>query len=233
MNTKNQKAKNKKLPTILIAVGLLLAVSATLGFVFQDKIKAVTADIVANIENSNKPKFAFDNAKLSDWASSGNTHQSSDPITTISATQCTEGSNCSNLVEKCRVQVDKSNQSCQKLEQYTAKGCMVHAYYSSGSVNPEIAVKDQMKAWSGYGGGFSLTPTEVGVKTLTMTTPEGDKEYQLHQYDTNNKDDTYKKGTALGFISLSDGHIEVRATCWKASQLDDTLPVLSAMRLEA
>ena len=66
-----------------------------------------------------------------------------------------------------------------------------------------------------------------------MNTPEGDKEYQLHQYDTNNKDDTYKKGTALGFISLSNGHIEVRSTCWQASQLDDTLPVLRAIRLEA
>lgn len=233
MNTKNQKAKNKKISTIFIAIGLLLVVSATLGFMFQDKIKAAVTDVVASVENSNKPKFAFDGTKLPDWASSGNTYQDSDPITTISVAQCTEGSNCSSLVEKCRVQVDKSNQSCQKLEQYTAKGCDVHAYYSSGSINPDTAVKDQLKEWSSYSDGFSLTPTEVGVKTLTMNTPEGDKEYQLHQYDTNNKDDTYKKGTALGFISLSNGHIEVRSTCWQASQLDDTLPVLRAMRLEA
>lgn len=193
MNTKNQKARHNKLPIIFITAGLVLITGLIAAIAFKDSFTKFTGPLTGIIENSNKPKFAFDSTKLPDWPSSGNTYHDSDPIATVSAAQCTEGSNCSNLVEKCLVQVDKSNQFCQKLEQYTAKGCDVHAYYSSSSINPDTAVKDQLKEWSSYSDGFSLTPTELGVKTLTMNTLEGDKEYQLHQYDTNNPDDTYKK----------------------------------------
>ena len=65
-----------------------------------------------------------------------------------------------------------------------------------------------------------------------MRTQEGDKNYELYQFDTNNKDATYRQGSAFGFISLNDGHIEVRSICWQADQLDETLPVLSAIQLE-
>lgn len=227
MKTKNKKAEN----IILVAIGLLLAVSVILGFAFQDKVKMFATDIATDTKNRDKPKFTFQSDDFPDWATTGNTYMDIDPISAINVSQCSEGNNCSHLVEECRAHIDKSNHSCQKLDQYTAQGCEVRAYYSSGSINPDAAIKNQLEEWSSHGDSFRLSPIAVGIKTLTMSTPEGNIKYQLHQYDSD-KDNTYKKGTAFGFISLSNGHIEVQSTCLKASQLDDVLPALSALSLE-
>ncbi len=226
---KNKQSKSRKLPIILTIIGLVLVAGVMSGFVFQDKLKIAVADAKTTIANSGKPKFIFDTAKFPDWASTGNTWHDTDTIAVISVSQCTDGSNCSDFVEDCRAHIDKSNQSCQKLEQYTADGCMVSAYYLSGSIAPDTAMKSELKKWSGFGN----TPEKVGVNSLSMRTPEGDKSYQFYQYDTNNTQGGYKRGSAFGFIPLSSGYIEVRSVCREASQLDDTLPLLNAIRLEA
>ncbi len=222
MSTKNQKSKSKKL-SIIITIGLLLVAGIVLGLVFQDKIKADT-----DTATSNKPRFVFDAARFPDWASTGNTQQDTDTIAVIGATQCTEGSGCSSLVEECRANIDKNDQSCQKLEQYTAGGCMVSAHYLSGTINPDTVVKDELEKWSSFGN----MPEEVGVKSLSMNTPDGDKTYRFYQYDTNNTQGKYKRGSAFGFIPLNSGYIEVRSVCWEASQLENALPILNAIRLE-
>lgn len=210
MSAKNQKIKNKKLPVIIAAAGLLLAIGAA-GFLLRDGFTAFPGPLQVDLEGSGKPRFVFDTAKLPDWASFGSVWLDASEIeggseshAAFSATQCVEGSNCSSLVEQCRVQIDESNQSCQKLEEYKADGCMVLAYYFESLVNPDTVVADELQEW----GSFGTDPQEVGVKTLTMNTPEGDKEYQFYQYDTNNSSE-YKRGSAFGFVPLRDGHIEV------------------------
>ena len=66
-----------------------------------------------------------------------------------------------------------------------------------------------------------------------MDTPEGSKNYKLHYYDYGGKSsDLTKHGNAIGYVSLTRGHIEVRSICTETSQLDETLPILQAVRLE-
>lgn len=233
MNNKNIKPKSK-LRLILIIVGLVLVVGTITSFVFQDKIKTVVNDTRVSIENQGKPKFTFDTAKFPDWATNGNvyvdTSDNKDDIlvSSININQCDIGSNCNKLMEKC-IPHKGSGEDCKQLEQKTVNAhCFVSAYYSKQAIDINTAKSDELKQWSGFG----TAPTEIGVETLTMRTQEGDKNYELYQFDTNNKDATYRQGSAFGFISLNDGHIGIRSICWQADQLDETLPVLSATQLE-
>lgn len=240
MNNKNQKTK-KRLILTLTVIGILLAVGVVAGLIFRDTIKTVATDIQTNIENQGKPKFVFDTEKFPDWATNGNVYTDPDSITDygggdkdnvsvsgINIGQCKTGSSCGRLVEKCDPH-DKNNTYCKQLADDTENTpCSVSAYYSEKNIDPSVAVGNELEKWSQFG----TTPTEVSVKTLIMQTFDGEKDYQFYQYDTNNKDATYKRGSAFGFISLNKGHVEVRGVCWRADQLDTTLPILSSVRLE-
>lgn len=241
MNTKNKQHKSRRLPIILSVIGLVLIAGVIAGFLFQDKLKTAVADVQTNIENNGKPQFVFAAAQFPDWATSGNVYANLNdttgdggegktdvPISGINISQCKAGSNCSMLVQKCDPH-DKNNTYCRQLDEDTTDThCSVSAYYKEQTIDPSVAVADELKQWSKFG----TTPTEVGTKTLAMVTPDGSKSYQFYQYDTNNKDATYKRGSAFGFIPLSNGHIEVRGVCWEARQLDEVLPTLNAVSLK-
>ena len=241
MNNKNKKTKNR-LPFILTVVGLLLVVSVVAGFIFQDKIKTVATDIKTNIENQGKPKFIFDTSKYPDWATAGNVYTNPNditddyigskddlPISGINVNQCENGSNCNKLVKKCEPWND-NKPSCKELAQSTTNThCFVMAFYNERKVDPDKEVAKYIDHNKSFG---SMVIQEVGVKTLTMDTPEGNKEYKLHYYDYVNKGgDTIKHGNAIGYISLANGHIDIRSICSETNQLDETLPILSAIRL--
>ena len=243
MNNKNKKTKKSKLPLILTVVGLLLVVGATAGFIFQDKIKTVANDVKVSIENQGKPKFTFDTAKFPDWATAGNVYTNSGditddfignkddlPISGINVSQCENGSNCNKLVKKCEPWSD-DKADCKALAKSTTNThCFVMAFYNERKIDPEEEVTKYIDHNKSFG---SMIIQEAGIKTLTMDTPEGEKEYKLHYYDYQNKgSDTIKRGNAIGYISLTDGHIDVRSVCSETNQLDETLPVLSAIRLE-
>ena len=227
-----------KLPITLVVIGLVLALGAAGYFIFHDKIEASATDIKADIDHSGDPSFAFDNAKFPDWASAGNVWsdaadgaENDAPIATISVAQCTPNSHCGELVEKCRPNKGKGS-ACGQLQRDTADGCNIHLSYMKHSINPDMALADEVKQQTSFNDGTAMR--EVGVKTVQIDTPEGTKQYQLHEYDvTHGTDTTYKRGDALGFVSLTDGHVEVQIVCNAASQLDETLPVLSATRLLA
>lgn len=243
MNNKNKKSKSK-VHLILITVGLLLVVSVVGGLVFQDKIKTVANDVKIGIENQGKPKFMFDTAKFPDWATAGNIFTNPDdvtddfqgskddlPISGIIVNQCETGSNCNTLVDKCKPQDDGHSKDCKQLaEDTTNSHCFVSLFYNERKVDPEQEVSKYIEHNKSFG---SMNITEVGVKSLTMNTPDGSKEYKLHYYDYQNKaSETIKRGNAIGYISLANGHIDVRSVCSEANQLDETLSVLSAIRLE-
>lgn len=226
----------------LILIGILLAGSVVTGFLFQDSIKTTIANIQTDLNNRGEPKFVFNTAKFPDWATAGNVYANPDDSTDdsdsrndnqlvsgINITQCKSETNCSKLVDACKQRHDDKAE-CKVLTEYTTDThCMVSAYYSKKPIDTNKAVASEREEWSRFSSG---TPYQVGLKKLTIDTPDGNKEYQLYQYDTNNKDTSYKRGSAFGFIPLSDGHIEVRSVCWEASQLDETLPILSAIALE-
>lgn len=236
MNTKNKQNKRRKLPIVLAIIGLLLVAGVIAGFIFQDKIKGVVSDIQTNSENQGKPKFVFDTAQFPDWATSGNIWNKSGtvdvtgnevPVASMNVAQCIAGSHCSKFVEQCR-----SGKQCDALNRYTIDRCFVSAaYYTDKQIDPDTAVAAKMKRDTSFDG---ITVQDVGVKALTMNTPEGNKPYQLHYYDIRHGNDTtYKNGNALGYISLSNGYIEIQSTCKEANQLDETLPALEATRLAA
>lgn len=243
MNNKNKKTK-RKVQLILILVGLLLSIGAIAAFVFQDKIKTVANDVKVGIENQGKPKFVFDTAKFSDWATAGNVFTNPNdvtddfqgskddlPISGIIVSQCKTGSNCNTLVGKCKPQDNGVSEDCRRLAEYTTDShCFVSLSYYERKVDPEQEVAKYIEHNNSFG---SMTITEAGVKSLTMDTPDGNKEYTLHYYDYESKTgDTIKRGNAIGYVALTSGHIDVRSVCTEASQLDETLPILSAIQLK-
>lgn len=223
MKLRSQKNRNRIIVAITAATMLLILVLAG-GLIFRDRFTKFPGPLTVNIESG--PRFVFDAEKFPDWISFGNVWDSSDdeddesPAAIISATQCTEGSNCSSLIEKCRV-----GEQCELLERYTADSCFINAYYFNRQIDMNTVVVDELEKWTSVG----TSPEEIGVETLNMQTSEGDKQYQLYKYDTHNSG--YRQGSAFGFVPLSEGHVEVRSVCWQADQLDDTLPALNAIRL--
>lgn len=245
MNIENKQGKIKKMPIILVVIGLVLVTGVIACFIFQDKIKTIMADTKTEIENRGKPKFIFATAKFPDWATTGNnwvnpkditdyggSPKDDLPIADISVQQCKTGSRCSDLVEKCRPWHDDKNTNCKALSQGTMNSpCFVMAFYNNKIIDSEQAVTaylDHQKSFDNF-----TTVKEAGSRTLTMDTPEGSKNYKLHYYDYGGKSsDLTKHGNAIGYVSLTRGHIEVRSICTETSQLDETLPILQAVRLE-
>lgn len=242
MNNKNKKTK-KKLVALLLSIGVIIAV-IVVSFIFQDTFKTVATDVKTSIENQGKPKFVFDTAKFPDWATAGNVYTNPDdvtddfqgskddlPISGIIVSQCKMGSNCNTLVGKCKPQDNGVSEDCRRLAEYTTDShCFVSLSYYERKVDPEQEVAKYIEHNNSFG---SMTITEAGVKSLTMDTPDGNKEYTLHYYDYESKTgDTIKRGNAIGYVALTSGHIDVRSVCTEASQLDETLPILSAIQLK-
>lgn len=239
----SNKNTKSKLPTILVAVGLLLVVGVVVAFIFQDKIKSVASDISASIENQGKPGFVFDTKKYPDWATAGNVYTNPNdftddgegskddlPISGIIVNQCESGSSCNDLVKQCEPYAE-NKPSCKKLAQSTMNThCFVSVFYNDRKVDPEREVAKYIEHNKSFG---TMAIQEAGAKSLKMNTPEGSKEYTLHYYDYQDKSgETIKHGNAIGYISLSGGHIDIRSICSETNQLDETLPILSAIRLE-
>jgi len=237
------RGKKRRPTTVLIIVSALALLALTAGFISQDTLKTVATDVKSSIENQGKPKFVFDTEKFPDWATVGNVYTNPDDITDdfqgskddlplagMNVNQCERGSNCVKLIERCEPW-SEDKPACKKLAQSTMNtNCFVSVFYNERKVDPEQEVVKFIDNVNSFGG---MTIQEVGTKTLTMLTPEGRKEYTLHNYKYKNQgSDTIKQGNAIGYISLSNGHIDIRSICTEASQVDETISVLSAIRLE-
>lgn len=231
---------NKKLPIILISVGLFLGIT---GLLFQDKLKIAVAGIQTSIENQGKPKFSFDTSQFPDWATAGNVYTNPNdftdghsvgkddlPISNINVTQCEPGSNCSKLVKECDPWHD-DKPSCKALAQATINtNCFVMAFYNERKVDPKQEVLKYIDNIRSFG---DMTIEETNTKTLSMGTFEGEKSYKLHYYEyQKTSGQTMKSGNAIGYVSLENGRVEIRSICSEVNQIDETLPVLSNIRLE-
>lgn len=220
----SHERKNKKLPIFFLVIISAVVIIVGIGFLLQGRIQTVIANIETNLENRGKAAFTVDSAKLSGWWTAGNTWPNAKDFTG-------DQSEKDNLpVASISIHQCKLASQCEDPEKDTLGGhCFVMLSYQNQSINPETAVAEKIK----YSGSFGdMTIREVGVKTLTMNTPEGDMEYQLHEYDYESKGgNAILRGNALGYVSLSDGHIQVQSVCADASQLGETLPVLQAVDL--
>ncbi len=224
------KAKHKKLLLILIVAAVLVLAGAVAAFVCKDAIKSFAAGGAADIQPKGAPRFVLDAAQFPDWATPPNTYhndtQGAGYTVAFSATQCAPGSRCNDLVAVCAA--DHASTQCGKLQQLSDAGhCMVHFYYMTRPIDPDTARADFLKTSTDFKGEVR----EIASKTLSISTPDGNKTYQLHQYHS--KSSTYKNGVSLGYIPLENGHVEIKGICDKSDQLDEVLPVIEAVRLEA
>lgn len=241
MNPKSKKS-NKKVRIVVISLSLVLLIGTAVGLIFQDKIKSAASGISATIENQGRPKFVFDTVKYPDWATAGNTYNPDDIIndgpangedvlvSALSVIQCDIGSSCSKLFNECQPYAE-DKPACKQLAQKTADtNCLVMALYSERKVDAAQEVTSYIERTKSYG---SLDIEETGTRNLTMNTPDGLKEYALHYYDYKLKGGgTIKHGNAIGYVSLANGNIGIRSICSETDQLDETVPILSGIRLE-
>lgn len=209
--------------TALLIIGVLLVVAAGLGLVFREKVQTVVADIATKIEHQGKPGFAFEAQGVPDWWSSGNAWISASdiepgtmgvdelPIASISVHECSAGS------------------GCEEPERDVVGGeCFAMAFYKSSLVDPTVAVASKMDEVRGFG----TVVEELAVEELSITTPGGVVKYELHMHGMDNRSsETVMRGSAIGFIALEDGHIEVQGICQEASQLYKVIPVLESIAL--
>ena len=213
------------------------------GYVYHDTIGMGAISARTSIENRSKPKFVFDTTIFPDWATAGNVYTNPDdstddfqgnkddlPISGIIVSQCKAGSNCNTLIDKCKPQDNGVSKDCRQLAEYTTDShCFVSLFYNERKVDPEQEVARYIAHNESFG---SMTITEAGVRNLTMDTPDGMKEYRLHYYDYESKlGSTIKRGNAIGYVTLTNGHVDVRSVCDQASQLGETVPILSRIQL--
>ncbi|MBI3889768.1 hypothetical protein HY312_04340 [Candidatus Saccharibacteria bacterium] len=202
---------------------VLLVVLTVGGMSVYTLFKTNTTVGEADRINKNTPMFVFDKSTMPGWYSGGNNWVDASsftgdqaakddlPVADISLHQC------------------KDLKKCDSSKDMIGGNCFAMLSYRKYPVEPEAAVSKKLKNNTQFG---DMVVREVGVKKLSLRTSEGDRRYDLHQYDYEAKgDNSMMRGNALGFVSLGDAHVEVQTVCTEASQLDDALPVLSSVSL--
>lgn len=224
MNYRKRNFKNKKI-ILGVSLSVFLAILAVGGgYVTYSKLKATVSDDKATSLNKDTPSFVFNNYKSIGWYTGGNNwpdindftgdQVSADelPIADISIHQCKEAGECNGS------------------EDMIGGRCFVMLALKARSADPNVALAEKINSNNKSG---DITMKEVGIKTLSINTPEGDKSYDLHQYDYITKNSSpIMRGNSIGFVALSNSHIEVQAVCEEAGQLDQTLSVLDSVRLK-
>ena len=77
--------------------------------------------------------------------------------------------------------------------------------------------------------GYSVAPG--GNPTLTIQTPQGPQQYQLHQSAVTSPAgaSTLEGGQEFGYLQLSSGYLYIMGYCDTAAQLPATIPALQAI----
>jgi len=152
------------------------------------------------------PAFSFDTQKAPGWWTPGNYNASADeaaPIASITAFQGEKGA--------------------------TTNSCFVMAFYQKGDI--DAASELQARKDGLVIGDAKATIEMLGASQQTMQTPEGLKEYTLHQFNLLTASQV-QKGNEFGFIKLSDSYIELRGICPTGDMLAATVPALNALSLK-
>lgn len=106
--------------------------------------------------------------------------------------------------------------------------CFTSAEFIIGMVDIPTDVQKNKDLMASSGLGVAA----IGAPTLTLSTNEGSKQYQLHQFHiTSPTPGQVMGGNAIGYVQLSDGFIKIVANCNTAEQLPMTIPALEAYRV--
>lgn len=108
--------------------------------------------------------------------------------------------------------------------------CFVMSSYYQGAVTVQEALEKRRSAMLRDDGD---SPSLKLVKTSahTIETPDGKKDYTLYGYDFRLSGQAVQEGYAFGFITVNDGHLEIRGVCDKAAALPTLDDGLAALRL--
>lgn len=114
----------------------------------------------------------------------------------------------------------------------TTSSCFVSAEFKQGPADISgrlSAIKTQLAALGG-----KYTTAELETKTLTMHTPSGQKQYDLHQLAVTTLPGAEKVmgGQQYGDIQLESGHIEVMGQCNDPENLLGNIPALQAIKFD-
>lgn len=212
---------NKKI-IVILAIVVLLLVGGAAGFMIWNKTKT-DAPGTSGTKTNTKPKFVFDAAATPGWWTGGNRWP--DPKeTTDNQLRVSDPPIASITIHQCK----PTESQCTK--ETIGGDCFVTAIYRNTVIDAEQAIAETLQQTESLG---SMTIQKIGTKTLTISTPEGNKAYQLHLYDYQSSGLPMLHGNAIGYIPLANGHVEIQSVCAEASDLDTTLPVLNAIRLES
>lgn len=195
----------------IMFAALVLAVSGALISVFVFWQNGRQGSVAT--ESIPKPFFSFDEAKSPGWWSGGNNWQD---IHDYTGDQITEA------------ELPIADISVLQGTRQTPGNCFVTAFYQKGVVDIATALKEREDEMISADEDSSSLK-QVGTVQQTILTPDGIKEYTVYQYDMDVPD--VQRGNEFGFIPLDDGYVEVRGVCLTADLLPQTIPTLSAIKL--
>lgn len=198
--------KKWRIITIVAAVLALLLAGGYITYSFLSK--------PANTKNNYQ--FIFDNTKAHGWWAAANFRPTMDDYT---GDQMKE----EDLNVVGRTIFQGAN------EQDTSGNCFVMFSYFDQQIDVAQKLKEKEKSITFNDASLSLN--KVSVETLEMSTPEGIKPYQLHNYDiVGNNGSDFMRGTGVGYVTLSDGYLFINSVCKEASQLEGVTPAIQATK---
>ncbi len=208
MYTMEQKRtrRNKKL-VVLVTIGPLLLVLIT-GFIAYKNLQADVAP------EASKPLFTFEESKAQGWWAADNWYSTS------------ESTNDS--------QDDKSLIVGRNFFSGTREQpgtCFAMYFYKEGKVDVAAEIRNIEENTKNQDGSKGIQ--KLGTHNYAMQTPDGTKEFTLHQYELIGADAAQSaKGNQYAFVPLDKGYIEIRSICETAEQLSEAQSVFEAVRLE-
>ncbi len=107
--------------------------------------------------------------------------------------------------------------------------CFMSAEYYDIAIKETDAVKKNEEDIAQGGN----TVTAIGAQTLAINTPEGKKQYTLHQYKiVSSGQDALMGGHSIAFVPHKTGHLKIYANCNTVEELPITIPALEAYRIQ-
>ena len=196
--------KNYKVVLLGAAVFVLAGVGS--GYFFN----SVKTQAVART-NTQQAAFSFDTAKAPTWYSAGNNWPSGEDVS--------QGSN----EPLPRVNMNISSGTSQK-----PGTCFAMFFYKVGKANETMALNDlKLNSIKGLS---NIAFDETDVSPLEITTSEGVKKYNLHQFAFSGAGSaSMAKGVQRGYVQLKAGYIEIQGICEQADQLQSTVPAIQAV----
>ena len=170
-----------------------------------------------------QPAFSFDSSHTTDWWSNGNSNPRDD-IDPSTYDESLNGPIDSLPVSDLRVHHGGPGHATP------ADNCFVSASYYDHRLDDVAAAYSEYRQPTDKWGG---TREQLGEISRTITTPEGEKSYQLLRYHfiQPGGSQEYLSGYQIGFANLAHGHLRIESVCKTPADLDLTLPILDRIQL--